>query len=102
MSEVPMQPINSSVKFWDSLVDKNFDFYYALRNRNWNYRIEVWRLTTSGVYERLWMSNPLFKYSGVSLAASGRTLVIAYSRSSTRGSETPYLPYFTTIPNLLA
>lgn len=96
MSEVPMQPsTGSSVEIWSSFTDKDFTFYYALLNRNVNYRPEVWRLRVSGVYERLWLGSPAYKY------ASGCTLVIAYSRSNTRDSSTPFLPYYTTIPYLL-
>jgi len=102
MSEVPMQPsTGSSVEIWSSFTDKDFTFYYALLNRNVNYRPEVWSLRVSGVYERLWVGNAAFKYASVSLSASGRTLVIAYSRSNTRDSSTPFLPYYTTIPYLL-
>jgi len=99
MSEIALQPAQS-VEIWDSFM-VNGTVYYALLNRNFNYRPEVWRLRTSGVYERLWLGSPAYKYASVTLSASGRALVIAYSRSSTRDSSTPFLPYFTTIPYLL-
>ena len=99
ISETPLQPLNS-VEIWDA-VDVSGTLYYALLNRNTNYRIEVWRRRVNGSFECVWMSDSKFKCASVALSVSGRSLVIVYSRSSGSDSKTPYRPYSVTLNNIL-
>jgi hypothetical protein len=100
MSEVSLQPAQS-VEVWSSYVHTNGTTYYALLNRNANYRAEVWQRLPNGTAARLWASDSRFKYASVSISPAGRSLVVVYSRSSGPDSKTPYRPYMQMLENVL-
>jgi hypothetical protein len=100
MGEIALLPAQS-VELWSAFVHTNGTLYYALLNRNANYRAEVWQRLASGTMTQLWAADTRFKYASVSIAPSGRSLVIVYSRSNTKDSSTPYRPYVLTMANVL-
>jgi len=100
MSEVPLQPAQS-VEVWGSYVHTNGTTYYALLNRNANYRAEVWQRLANGATSQLWAADRQFKYASVSISPSGRSLVVVYSRANGADSKTPYRPYMQTLANVL-
>lgn len=99
MSEIALQPAQS-VEIWDSFM-VNGTVYYALLNRNANYRAEVYRRRSTGLNERLWTGDAAFKYASVSIMPSGTSLILLYSRASGADSKTPYKPYMVTLPNVV-
>lgn len=100
MSEVSLQPAQS-VEVWGSYVHTNGTTYYALLNRNANYRAEVWQRLPTGATTQLWAADSRFKYASVSISPAGRSLVVVYSRSNGPDSKTPYRPYMQTLVNVL-
>jgi len=98
--ETSLQPLNS-VEIWDAYVDNFGTLYYALLNRNSNYRAEVWRRRSNGISERVWVGEATFKFASISIAPSGRSLVIVYSRANGPDSKTPYQPYMRVLANIL-
>lgn len=99
MTEIALQP-PASVEVWDSFIH-NGTLYYALLNRNANYRAEVHRRRPNGVIEQLWIGSAQFKYASISISALGTSLIVTYSRASGRDSKTPYRPYMLTIANVV-
>jgi len=100
VTEIALHP-QQSVEIWDSVVFNGVVFY-ALLNRNSNFRLEIWRRNGHGLVERLWAGDGRYRYASVSIATSGASLIVLYSRAKGKTNSTPFLPYMMTLKNVVS